>query len=136
MPQFPLERNIDFNDFFIMTPYEFRISANRRNRRSLKANARRILNTNNQIVLPTPTSGLTLNENGNWEDEEGYLSFGGGATAGIAKKVIADVGSTAKQFTKGQFINDYASLSYKGSNFRTFSFSWNLYLPHRKKQLK
>jgi hypothetical protein len=49
--------------------------------------------------------------------------------AGVLKKVRETFGSMGNHIQKGKSINDYASLSYQGSNFRTFNFAWDL-IPH------
>ena len=106
---------------FIMTPYKYSVSTTRNTQK-----ISRDLESPSSIILPTPSGGLSLNESGNWDETEGFLDFSSGVIGTMAKKLKESGGTVAAHTIKGEFINDYASLSYSGSNFRTFSFSWDL----------
>ncbi len=89
-------------------------------------NPSKISNSALDIVLPAPTNGFTLNESGNWEEMEGLQSIGGDLIRNIASMARGIAGAASKHYKKGTFVNDYASLSYSGSEFRTWSFDWEL----------
>jgi hypothetical protein len=129
MLQFPSENSQSHDNAFIMTPVKFIITTK-------KITATQKLShvpaTSESVVLPTPNSGLFLNETGNWDESTGYQharSFSGIkdlAIKGAAHQFKEQSGAFGNVLIKGEFINDYASLSYQGSNFREFSFSWLL----------
>jgi len=111
--------------YFFMVPYKFTVSPSL-NSATNSQNVRRDFNLSSRIVLPTPSSGISLNESGNWEETQGFQQFAQGTKANVLNKIKENFGNLAEHAFKGQFINDYASLSYKGSNFRTFNFAWDL----------
>ena len=83
-------------------------------------------NTSFRAVLPAPTGGFVLNESGNWEETEGLMDLTGDLTRIGLSAMKGLSGIAGKHLVKGKFVNDYASLSYNGSEFRTWSFSWDL----------
>ena len=123
---FPGENNSQFENSFMMTPIKFKVSTKRGNKaQSVNSQAK----TGDSIVLPTPSSGLSLTESGSWDETEGYQH---GATAQglkeagtkvIVKKAVEAAGPAGKIINKGKFINDYASLAFQGTNFREFTFA-------------
>ena len=134
MLQFPSASSKDNSGYFVMSPIRFIVSDGRN--KTIKR-AAHITKHDSTIILPTPNSGLVLNESGKWDEIEGFqhaASLEGtkqAATGAIAKKVVDSLGGVAKYFTKGEFINDYASLAYQGSNFREFGYNWVL-IPNSK----
>ena len=121
MLQFPKDIS-NKSDSFLMIPISYRITL-KSHRFYQKINK---IPDSVKIILPTPSEGLNLTEGSNWDETEGLISFKEGAKAGFGKKMIESGGTPLKHLIKGEFINDYASLSYNGSNFRTYSFSWDL----------
>lgn len=121
MPQFPSDIS-QLKDVFMMYPEDFKVETNSRG-----VNSKKISYTADRIALPTPAEGITLNESGEWEEMAGYQNLRGAATGAAGKAVMDGLGPAGKHtIGKGVFINDYASLSYSGSGFRTYSFSWDL----------
>lgn len=109
-------------DVFLMYPVGFSVESTQRGVRKTAS-----LNTAGAVSLPTPSEGISLNESGNWEETTGYQNFQGTVTANLGKAALDGLGDTGKvAFGKGKFVNDYASLSYGGSNFRTYTFTWDL----------
>jgi hypothetical protein len=95
---------------------------------------RSVPNSPGRITLPTPSGGLNLSESGNWEETVGYADLEGGAVATGINKGMGMMGDLGKQATtKGSFVNDYASLAYSGSNFRTYTFEWT-FLPESQQE--
>ncbi len=91
---------------------------------------------NNEILisLPMPTNGLTDSTSHNWEStEKALLNISKGNLGQIAMKGAVDKAkdafgsmAAAQQFKTGQTINDFASLTYGGQDFRTFDFEFDL----------
>ena len=107
-------------DVFHMTPVGYHVQAG-----GHKVNKN--IDTAKSICLPTPSSGITLSEGGSWDETDSFQTFSAASLLGKAvKKTIENVGDIAKQAVRGFVLNDYASLSYNGSNFRTYSFQWDL----------
>ena len=126
--QFPSDVNTS-EEAFIMTPYEFNVHISNTKQKVTR-------NTNKKsIILPTPSGGLSLNESGNWDETEGFLDLASGLAGTFLKKTKEGAGTLGAHVVKGQTINDYASLSYSGSNFRTYTFSWDL-IPHSIEEAK
>jgi len=126
--RFPKE-NVLHENVFLMIPTKFKIRA----QKSLSEQYNmKIPISDGAIVLPTPSSGLSLSEAGNWDESEGYqhaLTQSGATDAAIKatlKGVKDALGAAGNAAFRGEFINDYASLAYQGSNFREFTFSWDL----------
>jgi hypothetical protein len=120
--KFPSDIDNGSHDMFIMIPVDFKVTTSG----SLTQNRRTSPDSGNTIILPTPANGLELSEGGNWDETEGYINFAGGVLANVGKAISSQAGAASKHINKGQFINDYASMTYTGSNFRTFSFEWDL----------
>jgi len=127
--RFPSGSKNGKGDLFLMTPIEFKVSTDKV---KLKQTAQYKANSGSTIILPTPSSGITLSETGNWEEAAGVnhdatLKSVGQALGGAAVKGVTDsMGKFSGAITSGRFINDYASLAYQGSAFREFSYSWIL----------
>jgi hypothetical protein len=117
-------------NFFLMMPIKFQISLASNN-----ASQRVNRSSLDPIILPTPSGGISLNESGTWDETTGFLDFASGLKSSVLKGIKTTLGTLADQAIKGQFINDYASLSYQGSNFRTYSFNWEL-IPHSEEEAK
>jgi hypothetical protein len=123
MPHLSFPSDINSSkDIFLMYPVDFTVETTQRG-----VNSRKIPSTGDSVSLPTPAEGITLTETGQWEETAGYQNLSGAAIGAAGKAVMDGLGPAGKiTVGKGKFINDYASLSYSGSNFRTYSFSWEL----------
>lgn len=107
-------------DIFQMTPVGYRVE-----RGGYSVN--REQNIKDGICLPTPAGGISLSEGGVWDETDAFQSIDFATIAKQAAKKIAEQGGDlAKQMQKGFVLNDYASLAYTGSNFRTYTFQWDL----------
>jgi hypothetical protein len=120
MAHFPADIE-SMSEAFVMIPVGYSADAH-------GTAVKEIPNIKGRITLPTPSGGLNLSEGGNWDETAGYQNMVGGLSAIGATKVLDAMGPAGKQaVAKGQFVNDYAALSYSGSNFRSYTFSWDLY---------
>ncbi len=126
--RFPSESSEDKTNLFMMTPIQFLI----RTQKSMRQRQTKVPKSTLSVILPTPSSGINLAESGSWDESEGYqhnlnkkglIDF---ASKQTAKQVIESAGAAGKAAMKGEFINDFAALAYQGSNFREFTFSWDL----------
>jgi hypothetical protein len=129
MPQLSFPANIrSSEDVFLMYATELKVQ-----RRGTGVFTNKTIDTASAIALPTPSEGLVLNESGNWEEAKGFqLSFNKSdakaAAAMIAFEKGTEAGGPVASFyqKKNGLVNDYASLAYDGSNFRTYTFAWDL----------
>ncbi len=119
--QFPSDIDTGDHDVFVMYPVQFKVTTD--SNMAQKVN----YSKGNEIVLPTPVSGIELSEGGEWEETVGYQRLGGGIFSAGFKEFQNQLGASAQVLNKGNFINDYASMTYQGSNFRTYSFAWDLF---------
>lgn len=117
-------KNLKDEKAFILIPYEF----NPKNT-NYYANVSYVENSNGgSIILPSPTNGLSINDNHNWGEAEGL-----GNT--FWQQMLTNLQQGAKQIGAGayehlmesKFINDWSSLNYGGTNFRSFSFDWDIH---------
>ena len=123
--QFGSEYNVDKT--FILKAYKYVVGTG-----YASANVSSIVGDSEvEIVFPAPQSGFVLNESGNWEEMEGLQSTGGLVSQKALNSAKSMLGSAAHKLTPGRFINDYASLAYSGSNFRTWSFNWEFTYPEK-----
>ncbi|WP_298751824.1 baseplate tail-tube junction protein [uncultured Arcobacter sp.] len=129
MLQFPLDVDKSNAPFIVFTPYAYNFDSVK-----TKAPVNRKEIKDDSVVLPLPNSGLTNNVNSNWNPEEGLLDLAGGGLAKAGQAVQQKTGSLSKYFTRGQFLNDYATLSYSGTDFRTFTFSWENMIPSQESE--
>jgi hypothetical protein len=115
------------NDVFLMYPTSFKV-----HRSSTDVRRKISIDQSSVIALPTPAEGISLSESGNWDEERAFQFDANASDIGAAGKMIGlktgieQGGPIAKIGIKGSFYNDYASQSYSGSNFRSYSFSWDL----------
>jgi hypothetical protein len=126
-----LKFSTETNDSFMMSPYTYNVQNNKSANKS--PNVVRSSKADESIILPTPSSGLTLTESGQWEDVAGLIDLGKGISQGVSKKVLEMTGPVMEHAQKGMFLNDYSSLAYRGSDFRQYSFSWTL-IPKSEKE--
>lgn len=121
MLEFPSDINKS-DDIFLMYSVPFTVTPKQRGVNTLST-----IDYTSAIALPTPSEGLSLNESGNWDEMVGYQSLEGFATSAIGKALTDSLGPAGKTtIGKGKFVNDYASLSFSGSNFRAYTFTWDL----------
>lgn len=115
---FPLKE--ESPDSFYMMPYEYKPGSSTGANKSIKVGGE-------GVCLPTPSNGLVLSESGEWEESVGLTNLVGAGTHKLGSAIKETAGTAVFNSTSsGSFINDYASLSFNGMNFRTFSFEWNL----------
>lgn len=116
-------KNIQEEKAFILIPYEY----NAKNV-NYYSNIKFVENpTEGSIVLPAPTSGLIQNDNHSWNEEEGLGStMLNQVGLNVGQGLYAAGTMFSKQLMEGNFINDYASLLYNGTAFRTYMFDWEL----------
>jgi hypothetical protein len=115
------------DDLFVMYPTAYETT-----RRGSGIVVNKKIDPAGKINLPTPAQGLTLSESGNWDEMDGFqfdanMSSAPDAISKLAAHTAFEQGGPlVKLYNKGDFRNDYASLAYSGSNFRTYSFGWDL----------
>lgn len=118
---FPSDNDQGNKQSFIMWPVDYSVNYKYNLANKIKNSV-----TEDAIILPTPSGGLTLSESGQWEELEGFASLSKGLKTTMINKGLEQIGVLGQHAIKGSFVNDYASLQYKGSEFRTYSFSWDL----------
>ena len=95
-------------------------------------NPRRIIDTEGLDVvrLPMSTNGLIEAFGHNWEEGTGLgaSTFTDAFLKNILGKVSDSFGDLGRYYSvkKGLIVNDYAGLSYSGTNFRIFDFVFSL----------
>jgi hypothetical protein len=123
--KFPLDLSPDHSPIMMFVGREWKAAGKKQ--RNVK-----VVDTGNVITLklPFPTSGLSEINTHKWAEEQGMLVAGvweGVKKVGLskAKELLGPIGTYA-QYHAGETVNDYASLLFSGSEFRSFDFSFDL----------
>lgn len=123
--QYPLNLDTNNSAFIMLSAYEW--SSKGKSSQSTVIN-KSVVDT---ITLPLPNNGITNSISNNWAEEDILKSENllEGLKASIARKAreaLKGLGGRYTLHSRGETINDFASLMYDGVNMRDFNFSWSL----------
>jgi len=122
--KFPKDLNLEIQPYFMFSAFEW--SSSRKSTQELRS----IKTPIDTIILPLPTNGIVDNITHNWDEASGLTASGylDVIQKNLINKAIDLTGDLGKyvQAEKGVMINDYASLAFGGTNFRSFDFTFNL----------
>ena len=122
--QFPKDLDLDTQPFMLLTAFSWNMRGKKT--QDLKTT----VNVEDSLILPMPSNGIIDSTQHNWDEAAGLGASN--LTKTFVRNAVtktADVfGELGKYITakEGYAINDYASLAFSGTTFRTFDFTFNL----------
>lgn len=130
MQKFPTDLDEQKSPYIVLTPYKFQLSKIENQNPEIKGNKNL-----NSIYLPCPDSGVTESETQAWDvQERADQNFELDNVINIAKyykdKLITeskpDVIQRQQEIKKGMALNSLSAVFFTGSEFREFTFNWEL----------
>lgn len=121
--QFPKDLSLDIQPYILLTALSWKMRGKK------TQEITNIRNIEDSIVLPLSDNGITNNISNNWEEGVGLGagSFKEAFIKNLVGKISESLGDLGKYVAsrRGFAINDYASLAFSGTDFRTFDFEFS-----------